>query len=321
MTLVNLAKASWDAYYPSPNDRNWYDLNGTSWVSSWDLTSRFGWRPGEDGFRGHLFLSSDRQHGIVVFKGTTVFQFGFDPNLDSSKRDRLNNNLLFSCCCATVPWRIETSHPCQCNAGRGKCCSSCLTESLENKDTYYKNAEMVVNYFQHKYPTTNFWLTGHSLGGALAALVGTRFHLPTISFEAPGDRLASLRLGLTSSPSNASSLPYITQIYNLIDPLAVGVCHGAFSVCAQLGYALESKCHTGRVMEFDLRGQGWQNPILTHRIEMVIAMLEDESIPIPIAVPQSSCKDCTSWKFGDYTPIGKPWWRRLLDGLFGSGDH
>lgn len=32
-TLVNLAKASWDAYYPGPEDSHWYDIDGMNWVS------------------------------------------------------------------------------------------------------------------------------------------------------------------------------------------------------------------------------------------------------------------------------------------------
>lgn len=32
-TLGNLAKAAWDAYYPAPNNNNWYDLDGANWVS------------------------------------------------------------------------------------------------------------------------------------------------------------------------------------------------------------------------------------------------------------------------------------------------
>lgn len=32
-TLVNLAKAAWDAYYPAPNNDDWYGLDGVNWVS------------------------------------------------------------------------------------------------------------------------------------------------------------------------------------------------------------------------------------------------------------------------------------------------
>jgi len=90
-TLVNLAKASGDAYSPGPNPDGWYDIDGVNWVSvllgvhsndacnadstnnvQSSQTVRFGWRPGQDGLRGHLFMSMDKQHGIIVFKGTTV---------------------------------------------------------------------------------------------------------------------------------------------------------------------------------------------------------------------------------------------------------
>lgn len=151
---------------------------------------------------------------------------------------------------------------------------------------------MVIDYFQHKYPHTSFWLVGHSLGGTIASLVGMRFHLPTVTYESPGDRLAALRLGLIASPYEATSLDYITHIYNSIDPLASGTCHGALSVCAQAGYALESQCHAGRVAIYDLKRPGWQNPLLAHRIESVINVVSNEDIPIPIAVNQQNCQVC-----------------------------
>lgn len=149
---------------------------------------------------------------------------------------------------------------------------------------------MVVDYFRHKYPHTSFWLVGHSLGGAIASLAGMRFHLPTVTYEAPGDRLAALRLGLITSPDEATSFQYITHVYNNIDPLAWGGCHGALSVCAQVGYALESQCHAGRVAIYDLKNRGWQHPLIAHRIESVIAMLENADMPIPAAVPQVDCE-------------------------------
>lgn len=31
-TLVNLAKASWDSYIPSPSNEDWYGLDGLNWV-------------------------------------------------------------------------------------------------------------------------------------------------------------------------------------------------------------------------------------------------------------------------------------------------
>jgi hypothetical protein len=33
-TLLNLAKASWDAYHPIPTPDKWYDIHGLNWVRS-----------------------------------------------------------------------------------------------------------------------------------------------------------------------------------------------------------------------------------------------------------------------------------------------
>lgn len=182
---------------------------------------------------------------------------------------------------------------------------------MTGEDTYYKNAEvkcflrwsawgadpiaiqMVVNYFKHKYPRTSFWLVGHSLGGSIASLTGMRFHLPTVTFEAPGERLAALRLGLVSSPDDATSLDYITHVYNNLDPLAWGGCKGALSLCAQAGYAMESICHAGRVAVYLFKGPKWTHPLIAHQIETVIAMLENENVPVPRAVPQRDCEVIT----------------------------
>ena len=61
-----------------------------------------------------------------------------------------------------------------------------LCQDLYNKVTYM-------------YPNANIWLTGHSLGGGLAALLGATFGAPAVTFEAPAERMASRRLHLPSS--------------------------------------------------------------------------------------------------------------------------
>lgn len=46
------------------------------------------------------------------------------------------------------------------------------------------------------YPDSNIWAIGHSLGGALASLIGVTFGLPVVAFESPGEKMASQRLHL-----------------------------------------------------------------------------------------------------------------------------
>ena len=46
------------------------------------------------------------------------------------------------------------------------------------------------------YPDSNIWVIGHSLGGALASLLGITFGAPVVTFEPPGERMAAQRLHL-----------------------------------------------------------------------------------------------------------------------------
>ncbi|MDN8980689.1 hypothetical protein Q0P29_14390, partial [Staphylococcus aureus] len=66
------------------------------------------------------------------------------------------------------------------------------------------------NNVTYLYPNANIWLTGHSLGGGLAALIGNAFGAPAVGFEAPGDRLPSRRLHLPGPPAISPELSGIT---------------------------------------------------------------------------------------------------------------
>lgn len=109
----------------------------------------------------------------------------------------------------------------------------------------------------------------------------------------------------TLLPSN-DQLTHITHVFNNVDPLALGECTGALSLCAQAGYAMESKCHNGRVIMYDLKGQNkkktqlndedgeigsevWELNLSKHRMAEVIKMLE-EDMDVPDAVEQTDCQ-------------------------------
>jgi lipase ATG15 len=94
------------------------------------------------------------------------------------------------------------------------------------------------------YPDANLWLVGHSLGGALASLLGTTFGLPAVAFEAPGEKSAAGHLHLPVPHHILDNAP-VTHIYHNADPIAMGACKGAFSPCEQAGFALETRCHLG----------------------------------------------------------------------------
>ncbi|KAF9984387.1 putative lipase atg15, partial [Modicella reniformis] len=174
-TVVQLAKMNYNAY-TEVGTPGWYDLGG-----HWNVSTSFGWE--EDGIRGHVFASSDNNTMIIAVKGTTAAFLGGGGG--SAPRDKINDNRLFSCCCANVDrtWRTV----CDCNSGGYNCNQQCVEDSVNSDDVYYQNAMNIVWTMQDMYPNAILWLTGHSLGGGLTALVGLTLGLPTVTFETPGD--------------------------------------------------------------------------------------------------------------------------------------
>lgn len=249
-----------------------YQNDTSEWTGEggFNPTDSFGWEG--DGIRGHIFTTHDNDTIVVALKGTSnVFLGGGD----TARRDKTNDNLLFSCCCARVSWSWSTV--CDCYQGHGdRCGQTCLERALIEKSLYYPAITDLYNNISYAYPDSQIWITGHSLGGALSSLLGMTFGVPTITFQALGERMAAMRLHLPLPPaqdadeSPISALP-IVHVYNNADPIATGQCTGAASVCSSFGYALESKCHTGKSIVYDTMGKlGWSQSINAHRINTLI---------------------------------------------------
>ena len=137
------------------------------------------------------------------------------------------------------------------------------------------------------YPSATIWFTGHSLGGAIAALAALETGNAAVTFEAPGDQLYARRLGIGAgavaggpvgggrmggsksggggksgggksgagsgevSPPPPSPPP-IWQFGSRSDPIFMGECKGALSACYHAGYAMETKCHVGYTCYLDV---------------------------------------------------------------------
>ncbi|KAI0256662.1 hypothetical protein BJV78DRAFT_1166005 [Lactifluus subvellereus] len=123
-TLSQLARISGNAY-ALPGQKNWYDID-----SAWNISFPFGWEDRTIGFRGHVFLSSDNNTAILSIKGTTL-------QGPTSKKDKYNDNLLFSCCCARVDFSWVFSTVCDCFTGHWTCDNTCLTRALIEDSLFY----------------------------------------------------------------------------------------------------------------------------------------------------------------------------------------
>ncbi|KAH9816107.1 lipase [Melampsora americana] len=268
-TLKALAKMTNNAY-TIPNDERWTDPG-----KKWNLSDSFGWE--EDGLRGHVFATPDNKSVVISIKGTSAGVLGNGGSTGAN--DKLNDNLLFSCCCARVSWSWSTV--CDCYSGPYQCRQQCVERALLDKSVYFSAAVDLYNDVVTMYPHARIWLAGHSLGAALASLLGLTFGVPVVGFESPGDLLPARRLHLPLPPGasfgRGKEMSAVTHVFHTADPIAMGTCNGVISTCSVAGYAMESRCHVGQSIIYDTVGKlNWAVDIRTHSIKTVI-----ESILIP----------------------------------------
>ncbi|PIL33088.1 hypothetical protein GSI_04537 [Ganoderma sinense ZZ0214-1] len=297
-TLLLLAKMANNAY-TEPDKSDWYDIG-----PYWNVTYPFGWEPDADGFRGHIFATPDNSTVIISVKGTSIM-WPIGSGGPTQTKDKLNDNLLFSCCCARISSTWSTV--CDCYDGEKRCDQGCLEQSLIEESLFYSVGINLYNNVTYMYPQSDIWLIGHSLGGALSSLVGLTFGVPVVAFEAPAERLASARLHLPSPPSTQ----HVTHVYNTGDPIPMGTCTGFGSSCNAVGVALETRCHLGQTIKYDTITQlGWSANVIHHGIEAVIdGVLARQDVDwagtgikgsVPEPAPETDCVDCFDWTFGDF---------------------
>jgi lipase ATG15 len=279
--------------YAMPGWSNWYDVD-----LAWNKSFPFGWEDTADGFRGHVFVSSDNSTVILSIKGTTL-------QGPSSRKDKYNDNLLFSCCCARVDFSWVFRQVCDCYSNHWRCDNTCLSAALIEDSLFYSIGVNLIIDLIDLYPRANFWLVGHSLGGALASLLGSTFGFPAVAFESPGERLAANRLHLPLPPP-PFSVP-VTHVYHNADPIPQGTCAGFGMPCAQAGYALETHCHLGKTILYDTVDKlGWRADVRKHIIKQVVLNVLEADVEwepgrrVPKAKAEVDCVDCYKWEFGEF---------------------
>ncbi|KAJ1557870.1 putative lipase atg15 [Nowakowskiella sp. JEL0078] len=181
--------------YSRPSKSDWKDFEGWNAVTSSNIistpTHNFGWET--DGIRGYIYTSADNSTVILVFKGTTP-QWPIGGG-DTTPRDRVNDNNMFSCCCARVSWSRK-AQTCECATAVGECRAGCLFQNINPTDSYFNLAQALFEVVKKWYPHANIWLVGHSLGGALASMVAVSNGMSAVSFSSPGELMFAHRVGL-----------------------------------------------------------------------------------------------------------------------------
>ena len=292
-TVLTMARMAANAYVTEPWTGEWQDVKG-----GFNYTEDFGWE--SDGLRGHIFADEKNETVVIGLKGTSMAVF---DGAETTGNDKVNDNLFGSCCCGQggqYMWK----QVCDCMTSAYTCNSTCLVKSLGEKSHYYWAAQDLYRNVTERYPTSEIWMSGHSLGGVVSTLLGFTYGMPVMTFEAFPDALASARLGLPVPPgykigSHQSRRDVaIHHFGHTADPVFMGSCNAASSLCTLAGYAFESYCHTGKTCIYDTVGDlGWRVGVGTHRIVSVIKDVIEKYDDVPTCEEDLDCVDCYNWKF------------------------
>ena len=292
-TVTNFAKMAANSYVIEPGTGNWEDVKG-----GFNHSDDFGWD--SDGLRGYIFADKTNSTIVIALKGTSAAVF---DGAETTSNDKVNDNLFGSCCCGQggpILWR----QVCECQSSAYTCNSTCLVQSIHHKGRYYPSVLDLYRNVTDRYPKSDVWLAGHSLGGVVSALLGLTYGLPTMTYEAFPDALAASRIGLPVPPGykagSHQSRPQvgIHHYGHTADPIFMGECNGGSSFCSLAGYAFEGSCHTGVTCKYDTVGDfGWRVGIGTHRILSVVHDVLEKYDDVPECEEDVDCQDCYNWKF------------------------
>ncbi|KAH0566442.1 putative lipase atg15 [Trichoglossum hirsutum] len=292
-TVLSFARMAANAYIMEPGLDDWEDVGG-----GFNESDRFGWL--SDGLRGHIFADKTNSTIVIGLKGTSAAVF---DGAETTTNDKVNDNLFFSCCCAQGG-QLFWKKVCDCYSTTYTCNQTCLVKALRSESKYYRASLNLYSNVTKLYPNSNVWLTGHSLGGSVSSLLGLTYGLPVVTFQAPGQALAAARLGLPSPPGSHPGAPQtrtLTGAYHIghtADPIFMGSCNGATSVCSLGGYAMETQCHTGKTCIYDVvQDKGWRVGVGTHRIRQVIDEVISKYDDVPECIADTECVDCYNWRY------------------------
>jgi len=292
-TVISFARMAANAYILEPHTGDWYDVGG-----GFNYSQDFGWE--QDGLRGHIFADTKNKTVVIGLKGTSPAVF---DGSGSTTEDKVNDNLFFSCCCGqggSYLWK----QVCDCQSSTFKCNSTCLVTALKRKNRYYYAGQDLYHNVTALYPDADIWLAGHSLGGAVASLLGLTYGHPAVTFEAVPEAMPAARLGLPTPPGyhigsdEGRATTGAFHFGHTADPIYMGSCNGASSVCSIGGYAMESVCHTGMECVYHtVEDKGWRLTMLNHKMRVMLHDVIEAYNETAKCEPVTDCTDCFNWKY------------------------
>lgn len=280
----------------------------------------------KDTVRAYLFSSEDNKTHIISIKGTTTM-FGKNMNIyNSIYNDKFNDNLYYSCCFykeSNLFNKIDELNDEKCwnenesfsrfkkqiifNRNSNLCKEKCFKAMNKNKLNYISiSYEIIEKLKQIKESDINFekdeiLFTGHSLGGSLATVMGVIFNKPAISFQSPGIKNFLEKSDILKEYVDNFDINNIENIYNFghnADIIFTGKCNGKLSFCYLGGYNIETKCHIGKVCEYDsINKLNISESIFTHKLtyvlDNIIPKWENDFPECKI----KKCNDCEDWEY------------------------
>ena len=284
---------------------------------------------GDDNLRVYVYSNIDNSSYVIAIKGTsTILSLTSeinnvehqDINLSSSVyNDRFNDNLYFSCCfykesnmynstsCSnesSLLFQKQNNKYNKLNRSYyldKKCNKSCYEHSLTYENNYLNIATKIMEKFLKfikKDTKTQIVITGHSLGGAIATMLGLIYDKPVVTFETPGEKHYIELINLNNQLISNKNIDNIHHVGHNADPIYTGKCNGFTSICNIGGYKIDTKCHIGKTYEYDSIGKlGISESIFTHKITYVIDNIItkfNSSLP---ELKRELCEDCESWIF------------------------
>lgn len=280
--VYNLALMSYNVYFD--NKDKWYDVNlNKSTDISLDKSS----------VKSYLYSNDDKSINVIVFKGTSVILSG-EPSVPS---DKFNDNLFFSCCFYKESNLFTLDHCKSDYKGDYKCNQLCYKESINFSNNYYNISQGIIDKLKEYIPLSSIYaITGHSLGGALATMMGIRYDIPVVTFESPGEKHYMKHISENKDIYNYKSIYHFGHNADII---FTGECKGRTSLCYLGGYNIETKCHIGKICEYDTKKYLQIKPsIFYHKLQFVIeSVITKWNNTLPECIEVTNCTDCDEWSY------------------------